>query len=64
MTCRIRSHTVDAEENSSKENFNSTVIIEKPIYEEEDESQEDDVSTMIACKRKVRFNRVLRELFP
>nr|XP_031827867.1 serine/threonine-protein phosphatase 4 regulatory subunit 1-like [Nomia melanderi] len=54
MTCRIQSHTVDAEENSSKENFNSSVIIEKPIYEEEDESQEDDISTMKACKWKIQ----------
>lgn len=55
--CAIRSHTLDAEDNNSKDNFNLSVIIQKPIFEEdddEDESQEDHISRMRAYKSKVR----------
>ncbi|XP_076285831.1 serine/threonine-protein phosphatase 4 regulatory subunit 1 isoform X2 [Lasioglossum baleicum] len=59
-TCRVRSHTVDTKDPStndpsSKENSNSSVIIEKPICEEEeDDSSEDDAFTMKACKSKIQ----------
>ncbi|XP_060832616.1 serine/threonine-protein phosphatase 4 regulatory subunit 1-like isoform X1 [Bombus pascuorum] len=54
--CAIRSHTLDMEDHNSKDNFNSSVIIQKPIFEEddEDESQEDDISTMRAYKSKIQ----------
>lgn len=55
--CAIRSHTLDAEDHNSKDNFNLSVIIQKPIFEEdddEDESQEDHISRMRAYKSKVR----------
>ncbi|XP_017880450.1 serine/threonine-protein phosphatase 4 regulatory subunit 1-like isoform X2 [Ceratina calcarata] len=55
--CAIRSHTLDAEEHNSKDNFNSSVIIPKPIFEEDDdddESQEDHISTMRAYKSKIQ----------
>ncbi|XP_076764465.1 serine/threonine-protein phosphatase 4 regulatory subunit 1 isoform X2 [Xylocopa sonorina] len=55
--CAIRSHTLDAEDHNSKDNFNSSVIIQKPIFEEEDdddESQEDHISTMRAYKTKIQ----------
>lgn len=46
------------EDHNSKDNFNSSVIIQKPIFEDdEDESQEDDISTMRAYKSKVRHVR-------
>ncbi|XP_016766282.1 serine/threonine-protein phosphatase 4 regulatory subunit 1 isoform X3 [Apis mellifera] len=55
--CAIRSHTLDAEDNNSKDNFNLSVIIQKPIFEEdddEDESQEDHISRMRAYKSKIQ----------
>ncbi|XP_048263766.1 serine/threonine-protein phosphatase 4 regulatory subunit 1 isoform X2 [Bombus terrestris] len=53
--CAIRSHTLDMEDHNSKDNFNSSVIIQKPIFEDdEDESQEDDISTMRAYKSKIQ----------
>ncbi|KZC08405.1 PREDICTED: serine/threonine-protein phosphatase 4 regulatory subunit 1-like [Dufourea novaeangliae] len=64
--CRIRSHTLDAEDNSTKENFNSSVIVDKPIYEEEnpeeDEFQEDDVSMIRACKSKIQKYVKMKEV--
>ncbi|XP_017763871.1 PREDICTED: serine/threonine-protein phosphatase 4 regulatory subunit 1-like isoform X2 [Eufriesea mexicana] len=59
--CTIQSHMVDTEDYNSKDNFDSSVIIQKPIYEdddEEDESQEDYIFTMRAYKTKIQWKHL------
>ncbi|XP_029051724.1 serine/threonine-protein phosphatase 4 regulatory subunit 1-like isoform X2 [Osmia bicornis bicornis] len=52
----VRSHSFDQEELDTKDNFNSPVIIQKPISddEEEEDSQEDHIFALRAYKSKMQ----------
>lgn len=54
--CAIRNHALDAEDHSSAKNFDSSVTIQTPLVEEDDEEEEfrdDHIFTIKAYKSRV-----------
>ncbi|XP_076171001.1 serine/threonine-protein phosphatase 4 regulatory subunit 1 isoform X2 [Ptiloglossa arizonensis] len=56
MKCSVQSLALDAEEQSTEESYNSSLIMRNPIAEE-DESQEEHISAMKALRLKIQQER-------